>query len=476
MDKGISRTNRSHNSVGNDLFPTEIFYSILEFYTSSLKGLMTFKTICKSWKYIGETSIIWLSCKLMFSAPMIYHMYCYEDEYAETDEHILSVGTIESKFRRVTIVKIETSPHSELVSGLPLLDQSKAYHDCFLANLRGYNMAWKSYASWTRFSDRMRDILGPLLAQAIVCAHCVGPLASVLSAYLLQNLSFSSKLTLAQQMGFFCRYLILVLYLFRHIVGWMWLTAADLCTPTSYLEIHVDWKQYLPSMIPSTLLIGLFATVILIHLKFTSCPEIPWIITTIPLWVMILLRIVLIILIRLTGTHWTEGVRYPAFVCFLLILTVLPLTLLGYSSDNSNENRSNSLTSTLQLKYMSLFYFPHAMALTAILVTSLYEIMQWFQRKKYKRPTNENKRKCLLRLLLFSCSLIGCVFSCFLFYILLVSVWKRRSPLSSSRTGSIQPVGLLFWLLACLHVSFAARILGRLVDEDFAFKRSWQHL
>jgi hypothetical protein len=158
-----------------------------------------------------------------------------------------------------------------------------------VANFRGYNRAWDSYASWKRFSDRMEIILKPIFVKTIIYSFSFGALASFPAVYLLQDLSISSKLTVKQQMGFLCLYLILVSYLPSHIVSILRQTFLHLRRNSSlYLEIQVfGSKDYLLNFIQSTFLVGLLASVILIHLKFTSCLEIPWTITTIPLWVMI---------------------------------------------------------------------------------------------------------------------------------------------------------------------------------------------
>jgi hypothetical protein len=167
-------------------------------------------------------------------------------------------------------------------------------------------------------------------------------------------------------MGFFCLHLILVSYLPSHIVSISRQIFSHLCSHSSpYLEIRVvGSRDCLVNFIQSTFLIGLLASVILVHLKFTSLPEIPWTITTIPLWVMILLVIVETYMMEGYQFNRMEALGLFAFLGSLMIITVLPLTLVGYSYDNSNGNDSNNFN--LQLKYMSIFYYPHAIALTML--------------------------------------------------------------------------------------------------------------
>jgi hypothetical protein len=467
LEENINRIDRANGInilVGNDFFPTEIFYIILEFYTSSVKGLLTFKTIFRNWKYIGETSLIWLSCKLEFSAPRAYRESCtvvfMPGHHPRSDAQVLSMGMIESKFPKVVRVEIERSGQDELSP----FDRSKAWHDCFIANLRGYNKAWNSYARWKSFSDRMEIILKPLLMKTTIYSFSFGALASFPSVYLLQDLSISTSLTIKQQMGFFCLYLILVSYLPSHIVSILSEIFLPPCEHSSpYLEIQLfRHKDHLINFIQLTFLIALLASVILVHLKFTSLPEIPWTITTIPLWVMILFILVEYYFFVRDQTNRRGALGLSALLGFLMIISVLPLCLAGYFYDNSNGNDSNNLN--LQLKYMSIFYYPHALVLTAFVFNFIYDMMWWLQGRAYVRPASEDKRIGYLRFFLYSCSMVCCAASCLILYILLISLWMS-SPSSFFPLTSIEPAGLLFLLLACLHVSFVTYMLERELDH-----------
>jgi hypothetical protein len=456
-EENINRTNRAttgiNHFVGNDVFPTEIFYIILEFYTNSWKGLLTFKTICQNWKYIGETSLIWLSCKLEFSAPRAYRVFM-PSHNPRNEVQVLSIGMIESKFPTVVQVKIDRSRQDELSPSKIPLERAKACHDCFIGNLRGYNRAWASYIRCKRFSGRMVTILKPILVKTLIFSFSFGALFSFPAVYLLENISISSSLSIKQQMGFFCLYLMLVSYLPSRIVSLLrqtFLHLGELSSP--FLEIEVrGHRVFIITYVQLTFLIFL-----IVHLKFTSYPEIPWTITTIPLWVMIFLVMVKSYLWALDEMNINEALGLSTFLGSLMIITVLPLTLVGYSYDNDSNN------SNLQLKYMSIFYYPHAVALTALMFYSIYNVIGWLQRRGYVRPAGEDQRMGYLRFFLFSGSMICYFASCVILFILLVSVWMQ-SPSFFFILTNIPPVGLLFLLFACLHVSFATDMLEKELD------------
>jgi hypothetical protein len=471
-EETVLRTNQRTILVGIDSLPTEIFYMLLEFYTNSPKGLLTVKQICKKWKSIGETSLLWLSCRLEFFAPMSFLESCcvmggtLRNEYIRNPQNgvrELSIGTIDSKFRRVVRVTIGTLPQTETPSRMPL-ERVKACHDCFIANLSGYNKAWDSLVGWKRFSDRMETILQPLLTKLIIFSFSVGFFASFPVVYLLQDLSTSSNLSIKQQMGFFCLYLILVSYLFSHVVGSLRATALHLCEPSAYLEIQVDLERYIPNLIPSTFLICFLGSIILIHLKFTSFPEMPWTITTVPLWVMILLLTVEIYCTARYDMSRKESIVFSTFMSFFLIVSVLPATLIAFSYDRSNG--SGDTDSSLQVRYMSIFYYPLAMALTALVVYYIYTAVSGFLKKGYERLATEDKLLLCFRFLVYSCSRICCLGSCLLLYDLLILVWMQTTS-SFSPLASVQPVGLLLLLLACLHVSLITQIVEIMVDSNF---------
>jgi hypothetical protein len=469
MEEAVLRTDQC--SIIDDFFPIEIFYMILEFYTNSPKGLLTVKQICRKWKFIGETSLIWLSCKLEFFAPMIYLESCcsmggtLRGDYLRNPQNgvrELSPGTIDSKFRRVVRITIGNLPQIETPSRLPF-ERAKTCQDCFIANLRGYSQAWDSYVSWKRFSDRMESILQPLLVKSMIYSFATGLLTSFPVVYLLQDLSFPSNLTIKQHIGFFCLYHILVSYLFSHVIGSLRATALYLCEPSVYLEIQVELERYLPNIIPSTFLICFLASIILIHLKFTSFPEVPWTVTTVPLWVMMLLLSVEIYWVSRYDMNKRDSLVFSTFMSFFLTVSILPATLFAYSSDSSNENRDTD--SSLQLKYLSISYYPHAMALTALVIYYIYRTMSWFLTKGYGCPASEIKGPVWFRFLLFSCSMICCVGSCLLLYVLLISVWMEN-PSSFFLLASVQPVGLFLLLFACLHISLIILMVEIMVDGN----------
>jgi hypothetical protein len=52
-----------------DRIPTEILHMILVYYTNTLKGLLIFSAINRSCQSICRSSLLWLSCDLIFHAP-----------------------------------------------------------------------------------------------------------------------------------------------------------------------------------------------------------------------------------------------------------------------------------------------------------------------------------------------------------------------------------------------------------------------
>lgn len=60
----------AHHHNGINLIPVELLYEILEYYTNTFQGLMTFAIVCSEWKKISDHSLVWLKCDLTFYTPI----------------------------------------------------------------------------------------------------------------------------------------------------------------------------------------------------------------------------------------------------------------------------------------------------------------------------------------------------------------------------------------------------------------------
>jgi hypothetical protein len=434
--------------VGNDCLPNDIFYIILEFVTNNLSGLLKFKTVCKNWQTVGESSLLWLDVGLEFFAPYSYLLETHHNrdrilngrsDFSSvsrlikylSNHRLVDISTRETRLKKCyqVIVSVPVETTAEIKSPV---ERSKFIHDGFLYHLRNYNQKWQYYTNWKLFVGDLQNYRNFQLNQ-FYFSMMINSVCLFLCIYLFKDLSTTPKdnLSFQQQMGFFCLYLFWFLYSLCIVTTAIRTQFFTYLFTSEYLELNFAWGQLAPFGLYLFMFFCCFLPILLINLKLAAFPEILWVITTVPLWV---LGMIFVILVRLESHN--DATNRTITIALIAVVTILPITLIGYSADRQLNTHD-------YLKYSSIFYCTHAASLVVMLINFMYT------RDFTVEPALSWSKK--IRKIFFSgISVISCLATCFFLIILIIAIWKDSSFFL---VNSLQPLGLLFLFLASLHLS-----------------------
>jgi hypothetical protein len=437
--------------IGNDCFPNEIFYLIVEFYTNSIAGLLTFKTICRNWQLIGESSLLWLTLKLEFFSPVSYVMATVPEHYRvrrgqtkntivqqiEKSPRIIVISTRETRLKKAAWISILVPVEELALIKLPL-EQAKFIHDGFLYHFRNYHKKWEYYTKWKLFIGNPEKY-STFLKHCIYSSMVVNSILLFLCMYLFRNLSTTpqNNLSITQQMGFLCLYLIWFLYALCIIIAALVLGIIQRLFESRCVELYFALNRMHGEAFMFFASICCVLPIVLINLKLTVSPDILWSTTTVPLWV---LGLICSILIYLGNTF--EKIFRTSGVVLLTVIIILPLTLIGYSVDNG-------LQAMNFLKYTTIAFWP----LVLLLFVHFKQLLPGVGFHSAPQLSGYERLKGIIFTLV---CILSCIATCFSLIILFIAIWKGTSFIF---VEVLQPVGILFLFLANLHISFVLRII-----------------
>jgi hypothetical protein len=215
--------------------------------------------------------------------------------------------------------------------------KAKSVHDTFLVNFNAYQENWTHYEQWKKIIHASKLKITPHTISCMFYFQLFsGIFLLIPSMFLLSNISDNGILAV-QNKGFICLYLYIIFAIVfvyynigLNIITW---TIAD----PEHLELFSSWKTALPPILIIMPLCACFLVLVLVHLKLGKYHGIPWTMTTVPLWIFVVLemfcRIHQLFYVLLKHLSLPKLIGFTAACGSLGIITVLPLTLMGYAYD-----------------------------------------------------------------------------------------------------------------------------------------------
>jgi hypothetical protein len=480
--------------IGNDCFPNELYYLILEYLTDAVEGLIKFKTICRSWKLIAETSPLWLSCSLEFYCPVHFipnsslHIYPCEDlqvakltfilQKQKKSVHNFTLGEsiVYGKYFRVNIDKPEERIDTlSSVEPFNQLKRAKEIHDTFLPYFLNYNRKWSSYVKWRDFLlPAFNNVHSLLIRFVMFPSMVINTFLIYLSMYFFRGFSTSAKISSDQKMGFLCLYLFFSLYILDFLLGMLKMTIRNIFSSRE-LKLYFSWKTYLPDGLLLTFLTACLIALGMTQAKVTTHPEMLWTTITVPFWIMLVLLLgeMFVYSRYLEKDNSSETAIAIGFVGSFSLLILVPLTVIGYSYDHHQN-------SFYYLKYLSICLYPHALLMIILLVWLLQDnFYLWYNyiwlNKMTSREENRNPQMIdggfnpvtptimKWRIFFNSVSLLNCIV-CTGSLVLLLILPQAKEIYGSKFFLLKQPLELVLLVLSSFHLFLISLIIDFILE------------
>jgi hypothetical protein len=247
------------------------------------------------------------------------------------------------------------------------------------------------------------------------------------SMFLLSNISDNGILAV-QNKGFICLYLYIIFAIVfvyynigLNIITWI---IAD----PEHLELFSSWKTALPPILIIMPLCACFLVLVLVHLKLGKYHGIPWTLASVPLWIFVVLemfcRIHQLFYVLLKHLSLPKLIGFTAACGSLGIITVLPLTLMGYAYDYLPDPAQ-------YWKYCTMFYYPHLSVLSLLTIYLLFDhIRLWIKYSCHGTDFDWARKEYLpidlevfkSRVIIGFVALFHCVVACVVLYTLFLSL------------------------------------------------------
>jgi hypothetical protein len=473
--------------IGNDYLPNELYYLILEFVAEDFEDILKFKSICKSWKFIGETSPLWLRIPLRVYCPWKYFKAIRASRYQNVDNFIdipkkeaidrfypgnsysqtISLGDplVYTKVFRFD-AKRERITNSEN----KVTENAKLIHDIFIDIYGTYNQKWTNYAGWLAFATKLKRRYHEILVYFIVLpTMALNTAISFLCIYLFQDYSLTSThQSLQVKLGFFGLYLFLFLYVLCEILGIGQSYLGNVFRSTE-LRLHFRWEIMFPDIMLVTLFIGGIFSLVLWNLKACYSQEIEWTFISIPGWITCVAVIAQCYIfgkdINNNPSYETIAICVAVALAFLLVL--IPLVTVGWAVDHHEPNLLFFWQRMTIMLYPIAFLLGIAVIAEVMYLFYFYYIFCWQGKTVAFHPDTSlpvSPRIMRFQLLWFTIHVIFAIACTFSFYILLILPWKDNWLTTFALVESLTPLGFVFLFLSCLHTCIIAGILSIVVD------------
>jgi hypothetical protein len=325
---------------------------------------------------------------------------------------------------RVTMSNAKTT--SELTENIFV--KAKSVHDTFLSTFKGYQGKWQNFRRWKELVDRSTNVQSTpdYVRKNSVIQMSLSNFLLNLAQSFLENLSSNTGDGL-QKMGFLC---LLFYFSFMTVLisRRMVVKIKTVLIESNFVELFSCWKLLLPDSLIILIFDGCFLSIFLVAMKLYSFDKVPWTVTTAPLW----LFIVILSTFRLFITLYTLGNRsflkslgFAAATAYLGIITILPLTLMGYAYDYLSDPAQ-------YWKYCTMLYCPHLAALSLMTIYIIFDhVRLWVVYMRngtgFHRSLGEylpiDRGVFRFRLMWSSFAVIACFLSCLNLSLLLLTPW-----------------------------------------------------
>ncbi len=149
MKKYLGRENeKKKKTMKIDRLPNELFHLIVTYLTNDYREVLLFGTVCRDWKDICDTSVVWKTCDLKFRLPLY-------DERSITQGFQLAELPHTIRFRRdvsrVVVYDVRIPPNDVTFDELVkpgFQEECRRIKLAFMELLGGYRLLWRKYRIW----------------------------------------------------------------------------------------------------------------------------------------------------------------------------------------------------------------------------------------------------------------------------------------------------------------------------------------
>jgi hypothetical protein len=417
------KNNRVHYTQRVSLFqniPTELFHLILLYSAEQFPDVLRFRAVCRECREVGNYSVFWLTCELSFwrvGDRLVAGKPAYteiEIDLNDDDKAILQKLRKSQTSVHLGIVSVRRptslnpiADYNNVLTGRPR-EQAFDISQRFLKIFLRINRIWSKQVQNARFYESLQPYLAYVINafEYLTISRILLFMAAIGLLWEFPNYS-QRPISLPNQMGFLCLYLILFQYFFyalallatkvihylliSHYSSAVW----DVIQNNTYAMIF-------PTVGAVVVVLGVTVFLILLQLLFSSRSiSFPFDILSVPIWFITvsgtLLAQKMIVISRRNesqrGSNHSAGER--SALCFLSVsIHVFPLTILltGLYYDFPNSIRS--------LEFVMIPVYPFQFALITYFVLSLqHSVKVWKTFREDKVFSyNEGRRMTLFKL------------------------------------------------------------------------------
>jgi hypothetical protein len=460
--------------------PSELNYLILEYLTREFQEILKFKSVCRAWKLVAETSPLWLRIHIRVYCPLRYliamrvnipndqtKIEIIDNRHTLFSKRIILLGE-HLDYKKAFRLDIRRDSLYKNRQFKNVFEKAKAVHDSFIKVFVSYNRKWDYFASWKqieifpslkRYEYLMNYIVFPIMT--------INTILSYLCVYLFEDYSSSGK-DLSERVlwGFFCVYLFLSLYMFSYIIG-IANKYLNKLLDSDELEIKVSWKTMFPDSFIVTILIGSIFCVSMIQRNVIHL-EPCWTCTTIPAWItgFILVFETYVFNRYYLDNTFSASVIFTFLAALAITLVISPFTAIGWAYDHHLSNLKH------YWQYLTILIYPIALLLIAftvlLVVFCIFLYYSYFYENENislsgSRPTPTNR---IMKFIMFwfTTSTIHAIIYNFLLASLLILPWNEEWLSQFPYLKDLPPLSVLFLMIASFHVFIITFIVSAIVE------------
>ena len=450
--------------------PSELVRIILSFYVQSWKDAIRFGSVCKTWKFEGDHSLIWLKGNLIFYAPQSYFT-AMSTALGRVAGSVTSAGEIRSwtvflfkdhvvvdhqlfLCNKYKIICIFSDEGITMQNGNTIHVSEQAYlvRQEFMRFFLDYHRLWLRYTRWINCLLPYRINISSDVTNKIVGVVFI---LQGIAAVLLSSIpDFPSSLSIQSHFGFICCYVAAFIYLVFAIDDIISAIVHSLKGPKDCnLNGELDFTQVWIILGMVSYLPGIMFSLVLLQCKFSlgldGSNVLPYSYLSIPFWVFAFLSF----LFEARGLYYKESTYFLVLLLIVIGVSIFPLTytIATFYYFGSIGSLWYCLLPLIPLEGAAIYY-------AVLRVSSTYYLCRRFCRERFGGEMNEYHVKTL--------QLAWCLFK-------FISAWAMVGMIVYFNVG----IGLntmKLWEAFVLWIVFLMILQFHVVDQNSDSEYAWR--